>query len=144
MPSQKRLGLRLRCEKGVNEEVRNVVIYFCQWLRIEYDFPIRVVIYLKKAYRIKTIETHELVTGSFFGPFNKNEEPYIRVAAGDFNELVQDWGKIDAFFAILQTIAHEIVHYFQWLHDREFDEDEASNQAQAIINRYAETLEDVE
>ncbi|EST10411.1 hypothetical protein [Sporolactobacillus laevolacticus] len=143
MPNKKRTGLRLRCEKGVNEEVRNVVIYFCQWLRNEYDFPIRVVIYLKKAYRIKTIETHELVTGSFFGPFNKNEEPYIRVATGDFDELVQERGKIDAFFAILETIAHEIVHYCQWHHDEEFNEEEAEFQSKTIVDRYAETLEDI-
>ena len=42
-------------------------------------------------------------------------EPYIRVAAGDYLDLCEKWGKDSALTAILLTIGHELTHYFQWI-----------------------------
>ena len=42
-------------------------------------------------------------------------EPYIRVAAGDYLDLCDKWGKDSALTAILLTIGHELTHYFQWI-----------------------------
>ncbi|WP_223596195.1 hypothetical protein [Neobacillus bataviensis] len=48
-----RTGLRLRCEIGVNPKVRSSCLNFAAWLRLNMEFPIRVVVYLKKNYQIK-------------------------------------------------------------------------------------------
>jgi hypothetical protein len=101
-----RQGLRIRCEQGVHPEVRRACLEFSRWLREEFEFPIRVVVYLKKDYRIKSQVDKELVTGTFFGPFDKNEEPYIRIATGNYLELLKEIGRDDALAAILGTFAH--------------------------------------
>ncbi|WP_312473351.1 DUF2750 domain-containing protein [Neobacillus sp.] len=131
-----RSGLRKRSEKGVNENVRQACLDFAVWLRLNMDFPIRVVVYLKKDYQIKTIDTKELVSATFFAPFEKSVEPYIRVATGDFEELVSETGDENAIFAILNSMAHEITHYQQWIEDREFEEDEAENNSTKIVEDY--------
>ncbi|GAB6255789.1 hypothetical protein [Peribacillus frigoritolerans] len=112
-----RQGLRIRCEQGVYPEVRRACLEFAKWLRIEFEFPIRVVVYLKKDYQIKSRFDKELVSGTFFGPFDKSEEPYIRIATGDYLELLAENGRDNALAAILGTIAHELGHYYQWIDD---------------------------
>lgn len=49
-----RQGLRIRCEQSVHLEVRRACLEFGKWLRQEFEFPIRVVVYLKKGYQIKS------------------------------------------------------------------------------------------
>lgn len=56
----------------------------------------------------------EWVTASFFWPYDKLDEPYIRVATGDFQELISDTDKYDTLAGILASITHELTHYFQW------------------------------
>ncbi|MGD7009127.1 DUF2750 domain-containing protein [Metabacillus sp. 84] len=108
------------------------------WLRLNLEFPIRVVVYVKKDEQIKTLYTKEWVSASFFAPYDKNVEPYIRVAAGDYDELVKEEGEINAVYAILNSFAHEIVHYRQWIEDREFDELEAENKGLRLVDDYYE------
>lgn len=78
-----RKGLRIRTKTGVHIEVKRACLEFAKWLRTSYDFPIRVVVYLKKDYKIKNRFTKEQVSATFFAPYDKDEEPYIRVATGD-------------------------------------------------------------
>jgi hypothetical protein len=134
-----RPGLRIRCEQGVYPEVRRACLEFAKWLRIEFEFPIRVVVYLKKDYQIKSRFDKELVSGIFLGPFDKSEEPYIRIATGDYLELLAENGQDDALAAILGTIAHELGHYYQWIDDLELDEEGAENNSEYMIDLYAET-----
>lgn len=140
-----RQGLRIRCDKGVHPEVRRACLEFGHWLRKEFEFPIRVVVYLKKDYRIKSQADKELVTGTFLGPFDKNEEPYIRVATGDYLELLEERGQDNALASILGTIAHEIGHYYQWIDDLELEDDEAEegaeNESEYMLDLYAQTRE---
>jgi hypothetical protein len=117
-----RTGLRFRCEKGVHPEVRNACLTFGKWLRSEFRFPIRLVIYLKKAEKIKTMDK-DFVSAVFFAPFNKELEPYAKVSTGDYLELVTDWGKNEALASILGSIAHEIGHYYQWVNNEELEEE---------------------
>lgn len=135
-----RTGLRVRCDKGLNKAVRQSCINFAVWLRANMEFPIRVIVYVKKDYQIKTRDTKELASASFFAPFDKTVEPYIRVATGDYDELVSERGEIDALWAILGSMAHEIIHYQQWLEDREFNEKEAEIESELLLDRFAETL----
>ncbi len=84
-----RSGIRLRFEKGVDPEVKRACTEFVWWLREEYEFPIRVPIYFKASKLLKVKETEETASGIFRGPFDLHEEPYIRIAAGDYEELLK-------------------------------------------------------
>ncbi|MDA1935549.1 hypothetical protein MKX99_28790 [Bacillus sp. FSL R9-9863] len=138
-----RSGLRIRCEQGVHPEVRRACLKFGKWLREEFEFPIRVVVYLKKDYQIKSQVDKELVSGTFFGPFNKSEEPYIRIATGDYLELLEENGQDNALAAILGTFAHELGHYYQWIDNLELDDEEAEEGAEDekeyILDLYRQT-----
>ena len=135
-------GLRVRVEKGVDKEVRRSCIEFTRWLRKEYCFPIRVVIYIKKAPYIKAMDG-DYVVGTFFRPFDYYTEPYIRVATGDYKDLCCKWGKESALTAILLTIAHELTHYFQWINNILLtsigEERQATRYSRIILDEYAET-----
>ncbi|GAA1382641.1 hypothetical protein GCM10009597_39230 [Peribacillus frigoritolerans] len=124
-----RSGLRVKCEKDVNPSVRWTCLSFTVWLRTYMEFLIRVVAYLKTDYQLKTRDKRELESATFFAPYDKNIEPYIRIATGDYEELVSERGKNDALWAILSSMAHEIIHYQQWLEDKEMDEKEAEREA---------------
>ncbi|MEH6882331.1 hypothetical protein V7Z92_00085 [Priestia megaterium] len=52
-----------------------------------------------------------MVTATFFAPYEKDVEPYIRIATGDYTDLIRERGKIDALYAMLDSIAHELCHY---------------------------------
>lgn len=71
-----RQGLRIRCDKEVHPDVRRASLMFAKRLRNEFEFPIRVIVYLKKDYQIKNRFSKELVSATFFAPFDKCEEPY--------------------------------------------------------------------
>lgn len=135
-----RTGLRVRCEKGVNSNVRESCLNFASWLRSNIDFPIRVVVYLKKNYRIKNRFTKELVSATFFAPFDKTIEPYIRIATGDYEDLVSERGKVDALWAILGSMAHEIIHYQQWVWDKDLNENEAEIKSEELLDGFAQSL----
>lgn len=136
-----RAGLRLRCDKDVDVEVKKACKDFCRWLRSEYYFPIRVPIYLKSSYRIHSIDG-EYVYGTFFEPYDKLVEPYVRIATGDFHMLLEKWGYDNAINTILQCIAHELTHYFQWINDLKLTEigreRQASQYSRFIIDEYLE------
>jgi hypothetical protein len=122
-----RSGLRIRSEKGVSPSVREACFNFAIWLRLNMEFPIRVVVYLKKDYQIKTINTKEMVSASFYAPYDRIE-PFIRIATGDYEELVAERGEENAILAILNSMAHEIIHYQQLIENREFHEEEAEEE----------------
>lgn len=139
-----RSGLRLKCDKDVDPEVKRACREFCKWLRKEYYFPIRVPIYVKSLKRIKA-KDGELVTATFCGPYNKLLEPYIRISAGDYKELLESREKDYALAAYLHSIAHELTHYFQWVNNlslTEMGEERQANQySRFIVDEYAETRE---
>ncbi len=58
----------------------------------KYEFPMRVPIYFKnKKYLIST--TGERVYATFWGPFDKTQEPYIRIAVDDYEDILESFGK---------------------------------------------------
>ena len=140
----RRTGLRLRFDPVVDPEVRTAVKTFCVWLRREYYFPLRVPVYVKGARRIMTRDG-DLVCGSFFEPDDYGTEPYVRIAAGDYAELLAEIGRDDALASILSTLAHELTHYFQWINGLELTERgrerQATQYAKYILSEYAGTRE---
>ena len=113
-----RKGIRLRFEKGIDPEVKRASMKFVNWLRTQYEFPMRVPIYFKASKTITAMDGEE-VSATFFGPYDKTQEPYIRVSTGDYEDLLKkmDQNQDNALAAILRSIAHELSHYFQWLKD---------------------------
>lgn len=128
-----RTGLRLRIEKEVNPEVRRACLEFARWLRKEYYFPVRVPVYIKAAKFIKAVDGDE-VSATFFWPFERDVEPYIRVATGDYYDLEVENGEDNALAAILHSIAHELTHYYQWILSKEMTVDEEEKQAVRIAS----------
>lgn len=146
----RREGIRLRFEKDVCPEIREECIQFVQWLRKEYQFPMRVVIYVKSAEQIKALNG-EMVSATFFGPYDLLQEPYIKVATGDYEENAERWGKEDALRANLCSIAHELTHYYQWIKRHEewasgertdYFERQALYYAEKIVEDYEEETND--
>jgi hypothetical protein len=138
---QPRSGLRIRCDQEIYPLVKKACINFAFWLRLNMEFPIRVVVYIKKDYQIKTMHTKELVYSTFLGPYDKSLEPYIRVASGDYQELTSERGEENAIAAILISVARQIIHYQQWIEDREFNEQEAEEEAEKLVDDYYEWTE---
>jgi hypothetical protein len=138
----RRCGLRLRFDQTVDPEVKRSCKEFCQWLRKEYFFPQRIVIYFKSSYQIKAFDG-EMVSGTCFLPFDKNVEPYVRIAVGDYYEMLEKRGKDNALASILNTIAHELTHYFQWINNIQLTEigveRQAIRYAGYILDEYANT-----
>ena len=60
-----RSGLRLRFDKGTDDEVRRACKEFAVFLRKEYFFPLRVTVYVKNAVRLTAMDG-EKVTGTFW------------------------------------------------------------------------------
>lgn len=139
-----RTGLRVRYEKGVDPEVRRACMEFFDWLRSEYEFPMRVVVYVKACEQVRCMDG-ELAYGTFFRPFDRLKEPYVRIATGDYRKRLDEWGQDSILTVNLKCIAHELTHYFQWLNDVELtpigEERSASYWAQEILYDYADTRE---
>lgn len=142
LPVDRRTGLRLRFDRAVDEEVRGACLRFAAWLRKRYEFPLRVPVYVKSSARIRTMDG-DFVVGSFFEPDNYEQEPYIRLAAGDYEELSNKRGRDDALASILTSFAHELTHYFQWINDLPLTdmgrERQATVYAHRLLAEYAET-----
>ena len=134
-----RKGLIIRGQRG-HPDVREALKRFAKWLRQEYDFPIRVPVYLNMKYRHVTIEGEE-VSASFFAPYDRSIEPYIRIATGDYDDLVAKSNKQDALAAYIRSLAHEVIHYQQWIVDGRTTEKGVDRKALAILRRYPQTVD---
>lgn len=139
-----RSGLRLHCDKTLDSHVKSACKEFCAWLRANYTFPLRVNIYLKDSDRIRASDG-ELVYGIWYRPYDKYKEPYIKIAAGDFNKLLKERGRDNALAAYLFDIAHELTYYFQWINSlnlkEEAEESQAERYSRMIVYDYAEVKE---
>jgi hypothetical protein len=134
-----RTGIRIRGARG-NPHVRAALIRFARWSRREYDFPIRVPVYLFPSEQIVTMHGHR-VSASFFAPFDRRDEPFIRIATGDYLQLRTELGRDNALGGFLQSLAHELVHYQQWVATREISERGVIREARRIVERYALTTD---
>ena len=135
-----RSGLRIRYDSAVDSEVKRAIDEFVLWLRSRYNFPMRVQIYVKAHRRIKT-QSGDFACGTFFGPYDRDLEPYIKIATGDYYELLEFRGKDNALAGMLWCIAHELTHYYQWLNDVRLtsigEERQATNYANKVMDLYS-------
>ena len=139
-----RKGLYFRFPKDTNKDVRRACIDFGKWLRHEFNFPIRVIVYFKIIPYIRANDG-SLVSATFFEPYSKTDEPYIRIATGDYHQMVKEWGEDNALGAILGSVVHELTHYYQWINDICLTdaglERQASYYRKKILADYAQTRE---
>lgn len=143
--SDVRTGIALRFEKGVHEDIKSLFNDFAKWLRTNYDFPIRVVVYVKESETV-TLRNGNVAWGSF-RYFDTFDEPYIRIATGDYLEKAELVGKENAGYTILSSLVHELTHYFQWIN--QFEQSDRGSEWQAnyyrnrIIDLYVEGKENI-
>lgn len=130
--SDVRTGIALRFEKGVHEDIKSLFNNFTKWLRINYDFPIRVVVYIKESETV-TLRNGNIAWGSF-RYFDTFDEPYIRIPTGDYLQQAESVGKEDAAYTILSSLVHELTHYFQWVN--QFEQSDRGSEWQANYYRY--------
>ena len=123
-----REGLRLKFDKSVDTEVKRSCKSYCDWLRHKYKFPMRIPIYFKASEFVIT-SSGQRASATFFGPYDKHLEPYIRISTGDYYKMLESWGKDNALAAILGSVTHELSHYFQWIKNLEITEKQRERQA---------------
>jgi len=128
-------GLRIRGQRG-HPEVRAALIRFARWLRRHREFPTLLPVYLIPGEQVRTGEG-EVCSASFFAPDSKLDAPYARIATGDFPRLRRSWGRDCALAAYLHSLAHELVHYDQWLSSRAPTERGVVLKAKRTVERYA-------
>jgi hypothetical protein len=120
--------------------VRLAYIKFASWLRANYPFPIRVPTYLG-AGRRHTTTSGQSAHASFFAPWDLDVEPYIRIATGDYPDDETANGRDDALASYLCSLAHEVIHYQQWIRGEEPTEAGVDEEAAAMVDRYALTVD---
>ena len=134
-----RADLRIRGHRG-NRVVCRALIRFARWLRTEYEFPMRVPVYLSPNEHVTTV-SGERASASFFAPFDREVEPFIRIATGDYTELRARRGRDNALASFVCSFAHEVIHYRQWIETGEVWEDGVARRAVRILRNYARSTD---
>lgn len=134
-----RNALRMHYGKEIDRKVKLFFYDFSKWLRKNYAFPIRVNVYVKNSCYIKSIDG-EHISATFFGPFDRLVEPYIKIAVGDYYDLIKKYDEFNALCSCIASLAHELTHYFQWINDfrltQDQEERQAKNYAKKIVYAY--------
>jgi hypothetical protein len=134
-----RKGIRIIGHRG-HPEVKDAIIKFAKWLRNQYEFPIRVPVYLRPESEL--INMHgEKCSATFFAPWDQTVEPYIRIATGDYDIEKIKCGRDNALASYLVSLAHEVIHYHQWLKDNTIKERGVAVKAANIVDKYALTVD---
>lgn len=134
-----RSGIRIRGARG-HPEVRRALIRYAKWLRKRYVFPIRVPVYLFPSSTVITQAGEHVVSASFVAPWDRAEEPFIRLATGDYPSLKRSVGRDDALAAFITSMSHEVIHYFQWTKSDRMTERGVSAKAVLMLREYAATV----
>ncbi len=132
--------IKISFDSGVDSEVKRACREFVNWIKKEYFFPKCIRIYFKDTYQIKA-KDGENVSAICFLPFDMKEVPYIKISTGDYEELIMKIGKDNALAAILNSLAHELTHYYQWVNNSNVSDEkmeiQAKQCARRIIRKYA-------
>jgi len=116
------------------------LIRYARWLRANYQFPVRVPVYLSPQERITTIDG-STASASFFAPFGRDEEPYIRIATGDYPSLERKHGRANSLAAFIVSLSHEVIHYQQWIATGDVSERGVARKDVAMLRRYEQTVD---
>ncbi len=134
-----RTGLRIRGEHG-HPVVRRAVIRYAVWMRRVFKFPIRVPVYLRPEKVLVTMDG-EHASATFFAPWERDVEPYIRIATGDYPDLRRERGRDNALASILCSVSHEVLHYRQWVETGDIWERGVARRAGSLVDQYAGSVD---
>ena len=138
MRREQRSGLRIRGHRG-NPHVRGALIRYARWLRLRFEFPIHVPVYLLPSHTVRTMHGEEC-SASIFLPWSKKQEPFIRIATGDYPLLARQRGRNNVLAAYLVSLSHEVLHYQQWIHTGSSSERGVGARAAGLVRRYSESV----
>ena len=127
------------CGHRGHPSVRASLIRYASWLRTVVEFPVRVPVYLLPDDQVRTADG-QLVSASIFLPWERQLEPYIRIATGDFPRLRRACGRDDALGAYLCSLSHEVMHYRQWIETGKAWERGVVAKARRLVDAYARTV----
>jgi hypothetical protein len=132
-----RSGLRVCGGRG-HPVVRRALLRYATWLRANHAFPVRVPVYLLPGDTVITMHG-DAGSASFFAPWSPREEPYIRIATGDYPRRRRESGRDNALAGFICSLSHEVIHYQQWLSTGEVWERGVAVAATAMLRRYETT-----
>lgn len=127
-----RTGIYLRFEKGIDPRLRALFLDFARWLRIKYEFPLRVNVYIQNREKVRLL-SGAMAFGSFRW-FGAMDEPYIRIPAAYDVESTPERSVQETHESILSSFVHELTHYFQWVN--QLEQTDRSSEWQANYYRY--------
>jgi hypothetical protein len=127
-------GLFFRFDPFVQPQVKQCILSFGKWLRKNTEFPKKMIVYIKNNTVLQS--TSGASQGIFYAPYDKNRYPHIKIAVGDFEQEVSRYGSASVLKSNLNTIAHEIVHYQQWIQNTPFKEREAISKGENLLNQF--------
>lgn len=133
-----RTGIRIIGHRG-HPEVKDALIKFAKWLRNQYEFPIRVPVYLRPEQQITNMHGVKCVA-IFSAPWDQTVEPYIRITTGDYDDDKRKYGRDNALAGYLESLAHEVIHYQQWIKDNTIKERGVAVKSSNIVDKYALTV----
>ena len=140
--SERRTGLYMRYDKEVDSEVKIAFKDLARWIRARFYFPVRVTVYVKASKRVLARDG-DLCVSVFFRPDSYEEEPYSRIATGDYKELADKWDDQKAKIALLTPLFIDLTYYFQWLNAEKLtligEKRQASCYANALMEEYWNT-----
>jgi hypothetical protein len=115
-------GLRLFIGKDVDTDVRYAVKQACKWIRQNFDFPVRVSVYIKNSNLVRATDG-DMVYDFFCWKTDRDDYPYITIATGDYRERCEKASsRDDALAGIILALFKELSHYRQWLNGMDFND----------------------
>jgi len=129
------IGIRFYIDKNVNLEIKLACKEFAKWLKISMSFNTVIKVYISEEYKVIT-KKHIRASGIFGTPTYKY--PYIKLATGDFKKMKQKYGEYSAIMSIIDTFAHEIIHYKQWIENTPFKEKQADKEGRKLVEAFSE------
>ncbi len=137
--TDKNKGVYLHFAKGIDSKLKSKIMAFCRWIRKNYVFPIKLVIFISADPYIANSQTGEKVSATIFLPDDKSTA-WARISTGDYHKDIEQIDQFSADCNVLASIAHEVTHYFQWLQsdDPDLSEKQAQRKARRIVYKYVD------
>ncbi|MDU3373988.1 hypothetical protein ACLI5Y_13855 [Enterococcus innesii] len=135
--------IEIKFKPSVNKYLLKVIYPYIDWLSENYSFPKKITIDITGSRFVYNSVTAQKATATFFGPYDFSElNAYIKISTGNFFDDCKKFGKKEAEKILLESISHEIQHYYQWIDQIPFDEGDAEYGAEELTWEYIEYSRD--
>ena len=111
---EKTKNIKIVYDDGVDQYVKDVIYNFCRNLERNYQFVVPLNIYVVNKPHLDN-EAGDKSVCAYGSPWKLSERgAYIKMAVGDYDDLVRERGRYDAVFAILEPLSDKIIIYLTW------------------------------